>query len=190
MLLDALVTIHTQGQMTMDRGGRLAQRGTVHSGLLQWLLAHPYLQRQPPKSTGRELFGGAYVNKVLAQARRRRLSLHDLLATSCQFIAHTIRDVRQWTNRVPGEVVCCGGGVRNACLLAALQKIFAPIPVRTMDECGSSSQAIEAQAFAVLAYQTVHGVCANVPRVTGARHPVILGSVTPGTQGFAQAWNV
>jgi anhydro-N-acetylmuramic acid kinase len=112
------------------------------------------------------------------------------LATSCQFIAHTIRDVRQWTNRVPGEVVCGGGGVRNACLLAALQKIFAPIPVRTMDECGSSSQAFEAQAFAVLAYQTVHGVCANVPRVTGARHPVILGSVTPGTQGFAQAWNV
>lgn len=190
MLLDALVTIDTQGQMTMDRGGRLAQRGTVHSGLLQWLLAHPYLQRHPPKSTGRELFGEAYVKKVLAQARRRRLSLHDLLATSCQFIAHTIRDARQWTSTVPGEVVCGGGGVRNACLLGELQKIFAPIPVRTMDECGSSSQAFEAQAFAVLAYQTFQGVCANVPRVTGARHSVILGSVTPGAQGFAKGRNV
>ena len=186
MLLDALVTLHTQGQMTMDRGGRLAQRGTVHSGLLRWLLAHPYLQRHPPKSTGRELFGEAYVQKVLAQARRRHLSLNDLLATGCQFIARTIRDAQHWINTVPGDVVCGGGGVRNAYLMAELQQIFAPIPVRTMDECGSSSQAFEAEAFAVLAYQTVHGVCANVPSVTGAKHPVILGSVTPGSQGFSK----
>ena len=77
-----------------------------------------------------------------------------------------------------------GGGVRNARLWAELLKIFDPIPVRQMDDCGSSSQAFEAQAFAVLAYQTVHGVCANVPLVTGARHPVILGSVTPGPHGL------
>lgn len=190
MLLDALVTVETNGRMTMDRGGRLAQRGEVHSGLLQWLLAHPYLHRQPPKSTGRELFGELYVQKVLAQSRRRHLSLNNLLATGCQFIAHTIRDAQQWIQNTPGDVVCGGGGVRNARLWAELQKIFDPIPVRTMDECGSSSQAFEAQAFAVLAYQTVHGVCANVPRVTGARHPVILGSVTPGVQGFLKSWDI
>jgi len=189
MLLDALVTHGTNGHTTMDRGGRLAQRGQVHSGLLRWLLAHPYLHRQPPKSTGRELFGESYVQKVLAQSRRRHLSLNDLLATGCQFIAHTIRDAQQWTKNAPGDVVCGGGGVRNARLWAELLKIFDPIPVRTMDECGSSSQAFEAQAFAVLAYQMVHGVCANVPRVTGARHPVILGSVTPGTHGFFKSWD-
>jgi anhydro-N-acetylmuramic acid kinase len=188
MLLDALITVETHGRTTMDRGGRLAQRGQVHSGLLRWFLAHPYLLRQPPKSTGREIFGETYVQKVLAQSRRRHLSLHDLLATGCQFIAHTIRDAQQWIKKIPGDVVCGGGGVRNARLWAELQKIFAPIPVRTMDECGSSSQAFEAQAFAVLAYQTVHGVCANVPRVTGAGHPVILGSVTPGSHGSATRW--
>ena len=184
MLLDALVTVETHARLTLDRGGRLAKQGKVHSGLLRWLLAHPYLQRRPPKSTGRELFGESYVKKVLAQSRRRNLSLNDLLATSCQFIAQTIRDARQWAEEVPGDVVCGGGGVGNARLWEELVKTFDPIPVRTMDECGSSSQAFEAQAFAVLAYQTVHGVCANIPRVTGAQHPVILGSVTPGIRGL------
>ena len=190
MLLDALVTLETNGRTTIDRGGRLAKRGHVHSGMVRWLLAHPYLHRPPPKSTGRELFGESYVQKVLAQARRRHLSLNDLLATGCQFIAQTIRDAQQWTKNIPADVVFGGGGVRNARLWAELLKIFDPIPVRTMDDCGSSSQAFEAQAFAVLAYQTIHGVCANVPRVTGARHPVILGSVTPGSHGFSKRWGV
>ncbi len=190
MLLDALVTAETNARTTMDRGGRLAQRGHVHSGLLRWLLSHPYLHRSPPKSTGRELFGESYAQKVLAQARRRHLSLNDLLATGCHFIAHTIRDAQKWTNAVPRDVVCGGGGVRNVRLWAELQKIFDPILVRTMDDCGSSSQAFEAQAFAVLAYQTVHEVCANVPRVTGARHPVILGSVTPGLHGFGKVFGL
>jgi anhydro-N-acetylmuramic acid kinase len=186
MLLDALIAAETKGRLTIDREGRFAQQGQVHSGLLRWLLAHPYLHRQPPKSTGRELFGEAYVQKVLAQSRRRHIPRNDLLATSCQFIAHTLRDAQQWTKNIPGDVVCGGGGVRNARLWAELENIFAPIPVRTMEDCGSSSQAFEAQAFAVLAYQTVHGVCANVPRATGARHPVILGSVTPGILGFVK----
>ncbi len=185
MLLDALVTLGTKGRTTIDRGGRLAQRGQVHSGLLRWFLAHPYLRRSPPKSTGREIFGESYVQKVLSQSRRRHLSLNDLLATGCQFIAQSIRDAQQWTKQAPGDVVCGGGGIRNARLWAEIQKIFTPnIPVRTMDDCGSSSQAFEAQAFAVLAHQTVHGICTNVPRVTGARHPVILGSVTPGLHKF------
>lgn len=190
MLLDALVAAETRGRMTIDRGGRLAHRGLVHSGLLKWFLTHPYLHRPPPKSTGRELFGESYVQKVLAQARRRHLSTNDLLATGCQFIAHTIRDAQQWAKNGPADVVCGGGGVRNRRLWAELVKIFDPVPVRSMDDCGSSNQAFEAQAFAVLAYQTVHGVCANVPRVTGAKHPVILGSVTPGPHGFSKKWCV
>lgn len=190
MLLDALISVETQGRMTMDRGGRLAQRGQAHAGLLKWLLSHPYLQRNPPKSTGRELFGESYVRKVLAQARRRHLSLQDLLATSCQFIAQSIRDAQQWSEDRPADVVCGGGGVRNRRLWSELVKIFDPLPVRTMDDCGSSSQAFEAQAFAVLAYQTIHGVCANVPRVTGATHPAILGSVTPGSPGAVKKWSL
>ncbi len=185
MLLDALVMFGTNGQRSIDRGGRLALGGQVHEGLLRWLLTHPYLRRQPPKSTGRELFGESYVKKVLVQSRKRNLSLKDLLATACAFIAQTVRDTQKWIPNVPNDVVCGGGGVRNFRLWSELQKTFDPIPVRSMDECGSSSQAFEAQAFAVLAYQTIRGTCTNVPGVTGAKHPVILGSVTPGIPGSA-----
>ncbi|GJL69078.1 MAG: anhydro-N-acetylmuramic acid kinase [Nitrospirales bacterium] len=184
MLLDGLVAIETQGQARFDRGGRLALKGHVDKGLLRWLLAHPYVSRRPPKSTGREMFGEDYIQRVWAQAQRRHLAFSDILATSSRFIAQVIHDSQKWTKEIPGELVLGGGGVRNARLWSELSGVFDPIPVRCMDECGTSSQAFEAQAFAVLAYQTIHGICANLPKVTGARHPVILGTVTPGIHGL------
>lgn len=184
MLLDGLVAIETKGKATFDRGGRLARKGKVHGGLLRWLLAHPYVSRRPPKSTGREMFGKDYVQRVWAQGQRRSLTFPDLLATSCRFIAQVIHNAQQWTGSVITEVVVGGGGVRNARLWSELSGVFDPVPVKRMDACGTSSQAFEAQAFAVLAYQTVQGVCANLPKVTGARRPVILGTVTPGLHGL------
>ena len=184
MLLDGLVAMETKGMAGFDRGGRLAMKGQVDKGLLRWLLAHPYVSRRPPKSTGREMFGEEYIQRVWAQAKRRHLAISDLLATSCRFIAQVIHQAQKWTREVPDEVVFGGGGVRNARLWLELSGVFDPIPVMRMDECGASSQAFEAQAFAVLAYQTLKGVCANLPKVTGARHSVILGTVTPGIHGL------
>lgn len=184
MLLDGLMTMETKGKAGVDRGGRLARKGKVQEGLLRWLLAHPYVSRRPPKSTGREMFGEAYVQRVRAQAHRHRLAFPDLLATSCRFIARVIRNSQEWTRGSVDEVVVGGGGVRNNRLWAELSGVFHPIPVNRMDDCGTSSQAFEAQAFAILAYQAVQGVCANLPAVTGARRPVILGTVTPGIHGL------
>jgi anhydro-N-acetylmuramic acid kinase len=184
MLLDGLVAMETKGKARFDRGGRLALKGQVHKGLLRWLLAHPYVSRRPPKSTGREMFGEDYIQRVWAQAQRRHLAFPDLLATSCRFIAQVIHNAQKWTRDVIDELVVGGGGVRNARLWSELSGVFDPIPVKPMDACGASSQAFEAQAFAVLAYQTVQGVCANLPKVTGARRPVILGTVTPGIHGL------
>jgi anhydro-N-acetylmuramic acid kinase len=186
MLLDGLVAMETKGKVRVDRGGRLARKGQVHCGLLRWLLAHPYMSRRPPKSTGREMFGEAYVQGVWAQAHRRHLGFPDLLATGCRFIAKVIQNSQEWTRDPIDEVVVGGGGVRNNRLWSELSDVFHPIPVKRMDECGASSQAFEAQAFAVLAYQAVKGVCANLPKVTGARRPVILGTVTPGIHGPPQ----
>ena len=184
MLLDGLVAMETKGMAGFDRGGRLAMKGQVNKGLLRWLLAHPYVSRRPPKSTGREMFGEEYIQRVWAQAKRRHLAISDLLATSCRFIAQVIHQAQKWTREVPDELVFGGGGVRNARLWSELSSVFDPFPVMRMDECGASSQAFEAQAFAVLAYQTLKGVCANLPKVTGARHSVILGTVTPGIHGL------
>lgn len=184
MLLDGLVALYTKGKSRMDKEGRLARKGQVDETLLRWLLAHPYFSRRPPKSTGREMFGDAYVQRVWTQARRRHLMFPDLLATGCRFIAQIIGHSQEWAKPRIDEVVAGGGGVKNSRLWIELADVFHPIPVKRMETCGSSSQAFEAQAFAILAYQAVQGVSANLQNVTGARRPVILGSVTPGTHGL------
>jgi anhydro-N-acetylmuramic acid kinase len=184
MLLDGLVAMETKGKARFDREGRIARKGQVNGGLLRWLMAHPYVSRQPPKSTGREMFGEAYIRQVQAQAHRWHLAFPDLLATGCRFIAQVIRNSQEWIKAPLDEIVVGGGGVRNTRLWSELSEVFQPIPVKRMDECGASSQAFEAQAFAIFAYQAVKGECTNLPRVTGARHPVILGTVTPGIHGL------
>ncbi len=87
MLLDGLVGAQSVGRHRMDRGGRQALRGRVNAKLLDWLLAHPYFSYPSPKSTGRELFGEAYVRSVMARSRRHRITFVDTLATSCRLIA-------------------------------------------------------------------------------------------------------
>ena len=72
----------------------------------------------------------------------------------------------------------------NRAIMDALRTVFAPAPVLTFDDCGSSSKAFEATAFALLAHDMLHGHCTNVPGVTGADHPVVLGSVVPGGVGM------
>lgn len=180
MLLDGLMSIESQGRQRMDRAGRQASKGSVNEKLLVWLLAHPYLSQRPPKSTGREMFGASYIHQVLKHGRRHKLPFVDILATCCRFIAQVIGDAQQWIPQPIQEVVAGGGGVRNTGLWRELEARFAPISLKTMEACGSHSAAFEAQAFAILAYQHIQGVSANLPSVTGARHPVILGTVSPG----------
>ncbi len=179
MLLDGLVALASEGKKRLDPGGRQALRGSVHEGLLKWLLKEPYLSRRPPKSTGRERFGTKYVKRVWGEGRRRKLGVPAMLATSCRFIAEVIGDARKWLPVSVDEVVIGGGGVHNLRLHRELAAVLAPASLHTMDACGSPATAFEAQAFAILAYQCIHGVCANLPKVTGARHAVVLGSVTP-----------
>jgi anhydro-N-acetylmuramic acid kinase len=180
MVMDGLVQRLTRGKDTMDRGGRLAAKGKVAVGLLAKLLVHPYLKRKPPKSTGREEFGDTFVEQVLAAQKAHRLKPEDLLATCALFTAITIGSARRWLGGPVDEVIVGGGGVRNRTLMSNLSSVFAPVPVRTFESAGWQSKAFEAVAFAVLAHQTVRGECANVPSVTGASHPVVLGTIVPG----------
>jgi anhydro-N-acetylmuramic acid kinase len=180
MVMDGLVQRLTKGKETMDRGGRLAARGKVAVGLLATLLAHPYLKHQPPKSTGREEFGEAFVEKILAAQKAHRLKPEDLLATCALFTAITIGSARKWLAGPVDEVLVGGGGARNRSLMSNLSSVFSPVPVRTFDAAGWPGKAFEAVAFAILAYQSFHGERANVPSVTGASHPVVLGAIVPG----------
>ena len=89
---------------------------------------------------------------------------------------------RRWLREPIDEVLVGGGGVRNRALMAHLGAVFEPTPVRTFDDVGWDSKAFEAVAFAVLAYQTIRGEAANIPAVTGARRPVVLGAIVPAAK--------
>lgn len=182
LLLDGLLAQATQGQRSIDRNGALASRGCPQDVLVNELLTHSFFARRPPKSTGREEFGERYLRHVWQVATRHTLSLEDTLASSCASIARTIRQSGPWP---VDEVIAGGGGVRNRGLLRALKRAFAPVHVMSMEQAGVKSKAVEAMAFAVLAYQTIRGVPANLPSVTGATSPVVLGTVTPGRGPFA-----
>ena len=180
MVLDGLISRLTNGRLVMDRDGKLAARGEVDARLLGKLLAHPYLSRRPPKSTGREEFGPAIVDELLAIQKKQGLSSEDLLATCSMWTAKAVGTARRWIDSGVDEVVVGGGGVRNRVLMAHLASVFTPIPVTTFDLLGWDSKAFEAVAFAILAYRTATGKWGNLPAVTGATHPVLLGTIVPG----------
>ncbi|MEW6542787.1 MAG: anhydro-N-acetylmuramic acid kinase [Nitrospirota bacterium] len=182
MVLDALAHRLTRGRLAMDRNGRIAARGAVDPLLLAELLAHPFFTRRPPKTTGREEFGEPFLARVLSHMRRRKLAPEDVMATCTLLTAAAIGGARRWLKGTIDEVVVGGGGVRNRSLMRDLGSVFAPTPVRTFEDLGWSSKAFESAAFAVLAYQAMQGEGTNVPSVTGASHPVVLGKIVPGSR--------
>lgn len=176
--LDVLAARLTGGAESYDPGGRLAAEGRVEPILLERLLGHPYLQLQPPKTTGREEFGPAFVDDLLR--RHQHLLLKDILATCTAFVARAIgRAVTQHLAVEDGvrELVVSGGGIHNLTLLRHLKKELFPVPVTSSLEHGLDPDSKEALLFAVLANERVVGGAANVPSATGARWPVGLGKI-------------
>jgi anhydro-N-acetylmuramic acid kinase len=181
MVIDGVMRILSDGKRHFDRGGAMAARGHVHEGLLNEMLRHPFLRRRPPKSTGREQFGQAYCEWLHSEACKRRLSSEDMLATATAFTASTIATAyRRFLPRMPDEAILCGGGSHNATLVRMLQERLEGVRIRSTDDFGISVDAKEAVSFAILAYATIHGVPNNVPSVTGADEPVVLGKIVPG----------
>ncbi|MEE9225185.1 MAG: anhydro-N-acetylmuramic acid kinase [Bacteroidota bacterium] len=176
MVVDGLTRFYF-GQV-YDKHGRYAKRGVLRADLLRSLARHPFLQRKPPKSTGREEFGNHYVREVMNLARE--LDPLDVLATVTDFTALAVyENYRCFVEaQTPfEELIVSGGGVRNKVLMESLQKYFGGVRVRTVDEFGLSSGAKEALCFAILANEAVSGNPANLPRVTGASRKVVLGKV-------------
>jgi anhydro-N-acetylmuramic acid kinase len=168
-----------------DRGGRLAAAGMPSEPVLTALLRDPYYRRRPPKSAGREQYGAVFVERVLSLARRHRLTLHDILATATALTSRSIALAYQQfvapnIGKVPVDYIVAGGGARNLTLMQMLAVGLAPFGcrVQTTDDHGIPSEAKEAVAFALLAWQTWHRLPGNVPAATGAIQPAILGQVT------------
>ena len=180
VLIDEAMRVLSGGAQTCDRDGRMAAAGRVDEALLAGWLAHPFFERPPPKSTGREEWGRAEAQRYVAQARARGLAPEDTLATLTALTARSIAAAyRRYLGRVD-EALICGGGARNPALLAMLRAALPGTEVRPIDELGLDAEAKEAVAFALLGYTTLHGWPNNLPAATGAAHPVVLGSITPG----------
>jgi anhydro-N-acetylmuramic acid kinase len=154
-------------------------KGQVDSRLLGKLLAHPFLSKRPPKSTGREAFGPDLIEELMTIQQQRSLSIEDLLATCSMWTAKAVGTSRRWIRGEIDEVVVGGGGVRNCAIMNHLATVFSPIPVTTFETLGWDSKVFEAVAFALLAYLTVTGQWGNIPSGTGATHPVLLGTIVP-----------
>ncbi len=182
-VLDGLVGEATAGLARHDDGGQMAARGRASEALLGELLADPFFDQPPPRSTGRERFGHRYAVRLREMAESLGLSLEDTLATAVELTAASVaRAVRRFLlpRRGVDAVYASGGGVRNATLMVALRRNLDGLRVERLDDIGVRSDAKEALAFALLAHLTLSGEPGNVPGATGAAHRVPLGSVTAG----------
>ena len=164
-----------------DAGGIWAASGTVDPRLLDALLAEPYFALPPPKSTGRDLFNAQWLEtRLLASGARTRLPAQDVQATLAELTARTAADaVHRHAGRVK-ELVVCGGGAFNADLMARLAARLAPMTVVSSANRGLPPDQVEACAFAWLARTFVQREPGNIPSVTGATGPRILGALYPG----------
>src|SRR5574337_143125 len=170
VLIDSLVVRLSGGAMRADLDGRIAASGEVDQRLLRWLMTHPYLHRQPPKSTGREEFGPSLIEALLRRAAARNVVEEDLVATVTAFTAqsvtlHVRRDLPH--SAASAELIICGGGAENPILMKRLQEALPECRLLTADEAGFPGRAIEASAFALLAYLTAHGLPGNLPWKAG-----------------------
>ncbi|MFJ3223439.1 anhydro-N-acetylmuramic acid kinase [Streptomyces sp. NPDC086783] len=179
-LLDAAARGLSGGRLDHDVDGALAGRGTVHEALLRRLLDDPYYALPAPKTTGKELFHPGYLRDALAGFGT--LTAEDVIATLTRLTARTIADAVRSVRAT--EVIASGGGTRNPVLMAWLAAELPGVTLRGSGELGLPSAAKEAYAFAVLGFLTAHGLPGNDPAATGARHPRVLGSLTPGPEGL------
>jgi anhydro-N-acetylmuramic acid kinase len=181
MLIDALVSHFTHGRHRYDQNAAIAQTGRSVPALVDELMRDPYLKQAPPKSTGREYYGRAYVKTLLAAARRHKAKPADTVRAATIFTALSIVDALHRFVLPKHEIhqlIVSGGGARNPLILAQLAAALPEIEVVPSAKLGVPEDAKEAYAFALMAYETFHQRPSNLPSATGAIGPAILGKIS------------
>lgn len=182
-LLDAWIEKHQS--KAYDKDAEWAKSGIVNQTLLQDLLDEPFFTFSPPKSTGRELFNLAWLNKKLA--KHTALRPQDVQATLVELTAQSIvAQLQQIQTLLPRYLLVCGGGMKNPLLMARLVALLPDWRVETTNDYGLNGDDVEAAAFAWLAYQRLNDKPANLPSVTGAKSAVSLGAIYPREHDIAE----
>lgn len=177
VLLDAWHERHRAGHI--DHDGAWGRSGTINAGLLDTLLCNPFLEQVPPKSTGREQFSIDGLDVVLEEFGNA-MSPCDVQATLVEFTARSIADALFCWGPATGEMYLCGGGAHNSYLCERLAALLPRHRIHSTAALGIDPDWVEAMAFAWLAHRTLKGFAGNLPAVTGASHPVVLGGIYQG----------
>ncbi|QEA38588.1 anhydro-N-acetylmuramic acid kinase [Pistricoccus aurantiacus] len=176
VLLDAWYQRHQEGRF--DRDGQWAASGKVLPALLERLLDEAFFHRPPPKSTGREVFHLNWLDARLEGQERPR----DVQATLAELSAASIAggiELAQETAQAPGvsRLYPCGGGAHNRDLVTRLKRYLPDTEIISPDTLGWPADWLEAGAFAWLAARRLDHLPGNLPEVTGAKGPRVLGGV-------------
>lgn len=174
-LMDAWCLRHTGA--AFDADGAFAARGRVDAALLARLLDEPWFALPPPKSTGRDQF---HLDWLMARLHDFALAPEDVQATLCELSAATVTDSLRAVQPATARVLVCGGGVRNGLLMSRLAQRLRPTALDSTAGYGLDPDFVEAMGFAWLARETLAGRPGNLPEVTGARGPRVLGAIYPG----------
>lgn len=178
---NVLMDLWTQSQRNepCDEDGAWAASGRVHLGLLGTLLEEPFLALAPPKSTGRDLFNAPWLDARLA-ASASGLAGADVMATLTEFTARAATDALRRSLPSVQTLLVCGGGAFNAHLMSRLSSLVPEgVDVWGTNRRGVAPDQVEALAFAWLAREHLAGRASNLPAVTGARGPRVLGTLYP-----------
>jgi len=174
--IDTYVTLRTGGAARFDRAGAFARGGTADPELLRALLADPYFARRPPKSTGRERFGGPFIARH--RAALDALPFPDAVRTLTELTVRSVAAAIAEYAPAGARTIVSGGGAHNLTLLDGLRAALSG-PLETSAAFGIDPDAKEAIAFALLGYETLREHAAGLPNVTGARGPRVLGAIAP-----------
>ena len=190
MIIDRLVIEYSAGRVVYDKDSRIAAAAEFSETIFKFLLAHPYLEKYPPKSTGREDFGDHYVRSLIAFGRERGICVADMIRTATEFTAYCVAEaVKKWIlpkcrendpEKKGAIMPCAGGGAKNPMILKKMSEMLLPhkVSVVRSEELGVSPASKEALLMAVLGNETLYLKPSNVPSATGAGKGVITGTVS------------
>ena len=161
-----------------DKNGELAAKGSIDEQLLRFMMQLDYYKKEPPKSTGRELFGAEYAEEVYAHALKIPVNILATVTAQCAYGVFDAyeRFIRPVTTL--DEIVLGGGGAYNLSLIKYLKKLMPEIKFSTHEDYNIGNKEKEALAFAYLGYMAYQNKCNNLPEATGARYGVSMGKIS------------
>jgi anhydro-N-acetylmuramic acid kinase len=171
LLLDSWIQKHKG--LAYDKDGSWAATGKIIPDLLHRLLEHDFFSRPPPKSTGRDEFHADWLATHLDGTELPA----DVQNTLLELSARTLSAAIQKYSPGADEVFICGGGARNMTLVGRLTALLPNIAIKPTDALGIGADWVEGAAFAWLAKRAMEGLPGNLPEVTGANGPRILGAI-------------